>query len=74
MSNERILIDYINNVYKNLPIEFTPEQKMIFETGVAQGITFALTKLINVNIDLSVLGKYTPDEALTNLENDVQYG
>ena len=63
MSNERKLIDYINEFYKQIEADctLTTEQKMIFETGVANGISFALTHLIDVNIDLSILGKYSPD-------------
>ncbi len=61
MSNERKLIDFINEKYQNLGFEMTNEQKMIFETGIGVGITFALTQLIDANIDLSVLGQYSPE-------------
>ena len=58
MSNERKLIDYINNIYAELGFELTDEQKLIYESGVATGITFALSQLIDLNIDLSILGNY----------------
>ena len=64
MNNERKLIEYINDCYNDLErqeIHLSNEQKMLFETGVAKGITFALTRLININIDLGVLGRYEPD-------------
>ena len=63
MSNERKLIDYINEFYKEIETNnpLTNEQKMIFETGVAKGITFVFTKLIDLNIDLSILGQYSED-------------
>ena len=37
--------------------ELSDEQKMIFETGISHGITFALTRLVDTNIDLKVLGQ-----------------
>jgi len=64
MSNERKLIDYINEFYKKMESENNPltsEQKMIFETGVSQGILFVFTKLIDLHVDLSVLGQYSED-------------
>lgn len=62
MSNERKLIDCINEFYKAIEIEMkkplTNEQKMLFETGVAKGIEFVLS---NAVVDLSVLGQYSPE-------------
>lgn len=64
MSNERKLIDYINETYKRFEEQgqvFDNVQKMIFETGIATGITFALTNLIDTKIDVSVLAQYSPE-------------
>lgn len=61
MSNERKLIDFINNTYSQLNLDLSDEQKMLFETGIAKGIIFALTELINTDIDLTVLGQYSPE-------------
>lgn len=58
MANKtRKLIDTITNFYEEeLNFDATEEQKMWFESGVAMGIKFALTELIDTDIDLSVLG------------------
>ena len=64
MSNERKLIDYINETYRRFEEQgkvFDNVQKMLFETGVATGITFALTNLIDTKIDVSVLAQYSPE-------------
>lgn len=57
MANKtRKLIDTVTDFYENtLDFNVTEEQKVWFETGVAVGIKFALTELINTDIDLSVL-------------------
>lgn len=61
---ERKLIDDINGFYNSLDKELTDDQKMLFETGVANGIVFILSELHPVfKIDLSILGQY---EAPTN--------
>jgi hypothetical protein len=64
MSNERKLIDYINETYRRFEEQgkvFDNVQKMLFETGVATGIIFALTNLIDTKIDVSVLAQYSPE-------------
>jgi len=64
MSNERKLIDYINETYRRFEEQgkvFDNVQKMLFETGVATGIAFALTNLIDTKIDVSVLAQYSPE-------------
>lgn len=60
MSNERKLIDRINEFYKEIEAKqpLTNEQKMLFETGIAIGIEFVLS---NAVVDLSVLGQYSPE-------------
>lgn len=65
MNKTRLLIEQVNEFYKNQEekssVPFSDEQKMLFETGVGIGITFALTQLIDPNIDLTVLGNYNSD-------------
>ena len=57
-NNTRKLIDMVTDFYEKLDFNISEEQKMLFETGVAMGIKFALTELINTDIDLQVLGNY----------------
>jgi hypothetical protein len=65
MNNKtRKLIEMINDFYNNiLDFDLTDEQKNLFETGIAMGIKFALTELIDTNIDLSVLGNGQNEDA-----------
>ena len=55
-NNTRKLINTVTNFYENFDFDVTEEQQMWFETGVAVGIKFALTELIDTDIDLQVLG------------------
>lgn len=65
MNKSRLLIEEVNNFYKKeeerSSLTFSDAEKMLFETGVGIGVAFALTNLIDTNIDLSVLGNYSAD-------------
>ena len=59
----RKLIEMLTTFYENnLDFKVSEEQQMWFETGVAFGIKFALTELIDTNIDLTILGRQNEKE------------
>lgn len=60
MKLERLLIEKLNQIYSE--IELSDEGKVIFETGVGVGITFAMTNMVNPNIDLTILANYDKKE------------
>lgn len=59
MSNERLLIEFLNEKYSTMP-ELTNEQKACIETGVMYGVTFVAQLMGSVRYQ-DILSQYEQD-------------